>query len=195
MEDKHLKVISESVTYRGDIFEIISRKVLVGDQEKRFELAKRSPGTRLIIIKDGRLLLTREYRYEVDDYDYRLPGGKVFDSLADYHQVLENDQDVLLFAREAAIKEANEETGLVVKEIEHLETISAGATVIWDLFVFIVKDFVVDPVGQKLEEGEDIDVYWKTFEEVKEMCLKGEIKEDRIVGVLLKYLINNRLVK
>jgi len=33
----------------------------------------------------AKILLSREYRSELDRYDYRLPGGKVFDTLAEYH--------------------------------------------------------------------------------------------------------------
>ncbi len=43
-----------------------------------FETAVRSPGVRLIIVKDNQMLITKEFRGELDDYDYRLPGGKVF---------------------------------------------------------------------------------------------------------------------
>jgi len=55
-----------------------------GDKEVVFETARRAPGVRLIIVRDGQMLITREFRNELDDYDYRLPGGKVFDTLDEY---------------------------------------------------------------------------------------------------------------
>ena len=48
------------------------------------EIVRRPPGVRLLIVKEGNVLLTKEYRHEADGYDFRLPGGKVFESLRDF---------------------------------------------------------------------------------------------------------------
>lgn len=193
MKNKKIKIIEEAAVYQGKFFEVLTKKLLIDNQEKIFETVKRSPGVRLIIINVDKILLTREYRYEFDDYDYRLPGGKVFNSLGEYNNFLNTGRDIKQAAQAAAAKEAREETGLIIENLEYLETVSAGATVIWDLFIFVARDFSQDSQGQQLEVGEDIEVFWKSFEEVKNMCLNGEIKEDRAVGVLLKYLIKNNL--
>ena len=137
------------------------------------------------------MLLTKEYRYELQDYDYRLPGGKVFDELKYYKKALKNNSNIQKFALEAAKKECLEETGLAVKKIKHFITSNAGLTVQWDMFYFIVEDFEISPSGQELEESEEIYPEWKTFEEVKKLCLNGKIKEYRSVGIILSYLLKN----
>jgi len=53
------------------------------------EFARRSPGTRLIIEKGDKIILSREFRHELGSYDYRLPGGKVYDSLDEYNKALQ----------------------------------------------------------------------------------------------------------
>ena len=158
------------------------------------EVAKRSPGVRLIIIKNKKFLLIKEFRFELNDYDYRLPGGKVFDKLREYQKSLRNNENILNHALEAAKKECLEETGLIVKKIKHFVTSNAGLTIQWDLFYFIVEDFDISPEGQKLEHSEEIYPEWKTFEEAKKLCLNDNIKEYRSVGVILAYLLKNNKI-
>jgi hypothetical protein len=89
MEKLHSKIESLDtnkpkfeVVYRGKMFEIVNWE---GKPGVTFEAAVRAPGVRLIIEteKDGlkALLMTKEVRREATGVDFRLPGGKVFDSL------------------------------------------------------------------------------------------------------------------
>lgn len=179
----------EEIVYQGKIIEVVHQTVKTGDKEQIFEFARRSPGTRLIIISpENKILLTKEYRFELDNYDYRLPGGKVFDALSDYNNFLSSGEDILEKAKLAATKEALEEVGINVEAITHIATSKAGATVIWDLFYFVVDKYQVREQGQELEHGEDIEVVEVTINEAKAICLDGRMQEDRSVAVLLKYL-------
>lgn len=177
----------EEIVYKGKIFDVVHQSMEMNGKEVVFEIARRSPGVRLIIIKGDNILLTKEFRAELNVYDYRLPGGKVFDMMDEYRE--KNREDILRFAIEAAKRECREETGLIVKNINHLMTTHAGATVEWDLFYFIVDEFEDSANGQELEIGEAITTEWKTFEEIREMCKEGEIHEDRTLGVLLRFLL------
>lgn len=142
-----------------------------------------------MIVKDGKILLTKEFREEVKDYDYRLPGGKVFDTLVEYNKFVDSGIDILPVAQEAAKKEAREEVGLVPSEIKHIYTSVCGATVVWDLYYFEVSKFEELPT-QSLEDGEDIKPDWYTFDVAKQMAFSGKMSEDRSVAVLLRYLAN-----
>lgn len=177
----------EKIVYKGDIFEIVKQPMIIGDKKVVFEIARRAPGVRLIIVKNNKIIVTREFRTELGDYDYRLPGGKVFDSLSEYKNHFSDD--ILSFAIESAKHECREEVGLIVKNINHFITTKSGATVIWDLIYFVVDDFEKNEIGQELEIGEKIDVEWKTFEEIKKLCKEGKISEDRSVGVLFKFFL------
>ena len=183
-----LKQTKEQVFYEGKTFQIVNQTFKSGDKIKNLEIARRSPGVRLLITKNNNILLTKEYRVELNDYDYRLPGGKVFDNLEEYKKAPDTKIDILKFAIEAAKRECLEETGLIVKNIKHYCTSHAGQTVAWDLFYFIVDNF--EQSKQNLEFGEVIYPEWKTFDEVKDFCLNNKIKEDRSVGVLLKFLMS-----
>jgi methylthioribose-1-phosphate isomerase len=61
----------------------------------------------------------------------------------------------------------------------------------WDLYYFLVNTFEENEQGQELEDGEDITVERRSREEVKTLCIQGDIREERTVGVLLKFLLKN----
>jgi len=155
------------------------------------DMVRRSPGVRALIVDNGRILLSKEYRYELQKWDYRLPGGKVFDSLKEYKRALENDT-VLEAAEKTVRKEAKEEVGINIKNQTLFKISAAGARVIWDLYYYEVTDYEIVEDGQRLEENEFVEGFvWKTFDEIKEMCIKQEISEDRSVGVILTYILKH----
>lgn len=176
----------EKITHQGKIIEVVQKEVKHDEKTQIFEFARRSPGTRLIIPKGDNILLSKEWRHEINGYDYRLPGGKVYDSLEEYNKALELGKDINEAAKNAAKKEAKEEVGIEVKDITFFHRSICGATVVWDLFYFIVNDF--NQLSQELGEGEDITIEEIERSKVKEMCLNGKISEERSALVLLRYL-------
>ena len=177
----------KKIKYEGNTFEIFDLEVeRNGTKKFTAEMAHRPPGTRLLIVKDNKVLLTKEYRYEIGEYDFRLPGGKVYESLAEYNKAVEAGVGIVEAAKDGAIKEAEEEAGIKVKNIIFLDKSICGMTVIWDLYYFLVKDFTEDV--QHLEEDEEIHIEWTDKKKAKEMCLNGEIGEARSALVLLRYL-------
>ncbi|MDD9954115.1 MAG: NUDIX domain-containing protein [Candidatus Woesearchaeota archaeon] len=175
----------ERIVYESRLFEIVKQPMRIGEKQLDFETVRRPPGVRLIIVQDGKLLLQKEYRVELNGDDYRLPGGKVFDTIAAYR---EYTGDLLMKAAEAAKKECEEETGLRPTNLHHFYSTSKASLVEWDLYYFVVEAFeeITDEAGN-IHEGELIKPAWKTFAEAKAMCLSGAIQEERSVAVLLRY--------
>ena len=176
----------EIITHKGNIIEVVQKEVEVNGKKKTFEFARRSPGTRLIIPKGDTILLSKEFRSEVNGYDYRLPGGKVYDTLDEYNEALSSGVDINEVAKLGAIKEAKEEVGVEVKDLTLFHKSICGATIMWDLFYFVVNSFTES--SQDLEDGEDITFEFIDKSKVKEMCLNGSINEERSALVLLRYL-------
>lgn len=178
------------IAFQGKIIELIHQKMQIGDKEMTYEIARRAPGVRLVVVdkEANKILLTKEYRRESDSWDYRLPGGKVFNKLSDYNAFLEKGGDIMNPVLEAVTREASEEINLEVRNPKLLHTSYCGATVDWTLYYFEITDFEEEESGQELELGEDITINWFTFEEAQQHILDGNMHEDRSVGVLLKYL-------
>ncbi len=172
-----------SIVFAGKIGEVIHT---VQPDGRVFEKFSRPPGTRLIIVSsENKILISKEFREETGNFDLRLPGGKVCDTLEEYNKLRENSADILEAAKAGAIKEAREEAGIVVNDLELITIANAGATVEWDLYYFLVKDYEQHKDGQNLEEGEEISIVWMSIDEIKKAIELGQMQEWRSVGVLL----------
>ena len=137
------------------------------------------------------MLLTKEYRYELQDWDYRLPGGKVYDKLEEYRGALKKDS-ILSDVNVAIKKELFEEVGIEVNNPYLYYISKAGSTIIWDLYYFLIEDFKFLEEGQHLEEGEFISCQWFTFDEVIKLITSNLIKEDRSIGVISRFIMESK---
>ena len=177
----------ETVKYQGKMFAVVDKDVEINGKTVTIEVGRRAPGVRLIIeAADGSLLLTKEYRPELGRYDIRLPGGKVFDSLAAYQEALAAGGDLYPAILAAAKLEAKEEVGIEDGEFERIHVSVAGLTVDWDLHYFVVR--TPKEGAQELGEHEDISVARTSKEEARAFCLDGTISEERSALVLLRHL-------
>ena len=184
--------MSESIYAKGKLFELVHREQPDG---RIFEVARRAPGVRVIIadLQKQELLLTREFRRELQDWDYRLPGGKVFDSLEEYRLFREGGEDIIIPAKQKAIDESIEEAGVEVKDVELFKISTLGATMEWDLFVFEAHEWRISENGQRLESGEQIETNnWFSYERVNEMILNDDLKEERIALILMQWIKKNQ---
>jgi ADP-ribose pyrophosphatase len=180
--------VSEEIFAKGKLFELIHLKQ---DDGRVFEVARRAPGVRLIIHDEveQRILLTREFRHELSEWDYRLPGGKVFDSLDEFEDFRTSGGDIVEAAKTKAIEEAQQEAGVEIADLKLYRKSVLGATVEWDLYIFETNDWQLRVEGQELEVGEKIDAdQWFGYEEVQRMILDGAMQEERIALILLQWL-------
>lgn len=177
----------EKVIFRGKLFEILHHEQPDG---RTFEIARRAPGVRIIIAdkQQSQLMLTKEYRSEFKDWDYRLPGGKVFDSTEEYERHRAANRNISAAVLEKVLEEARQEAGIEVASAEIYKKSVLGATVEWDLYVCEATKWS-QADGQELEAGEQIETgNWFSYEQVKAMILLGEMQEERVAMVLLQWI-------
>lgn len=185
------------IKYQGKMFEIVQFEAKQG---VHFEVAVRAPGTRLLIehTKNSEvgLLMTRELRHgrEESAWDYRLPGGKVFDSLEDFNNAKENNSEISKHALKAAELEARQEVGIIKGDFTPISIARAGGSVEWDLHYFLVQNAELGE--QELEEHEkgEIEIIFLTAKEIFEKLKNKEIKEGRTADVIWWWLANNGFI-
>jgi 8-oxo-dGTP pyrophosphatase MutT (NUDIX family) len=175
--------------YRGKMFEVLTWEGKPGVQ---FEAAVRAPGVRIVIEteKDGHkaLLMTKEIRREAGGFDFRLPGGKVFDSLDELDQHRESGQDIAPLAEAAARKEGKEEAGVTGGEYASIGVSKAGASVEWDLHYFVVTNAEIGEQELSADEEGDIEPVILSAKEIFDKLVGREIQEGRSADVLWMWL-------
>ncbi len=178
----------ETIFAKGKLFELVQETQPDG---RVFERARRAPGVRLIIAdkQNQKVLLTKEFRKELNAWDYRLPGGKVFDSLDEYEAFRATGQDIAIAAEKKAREESVEEAGIGITQLRQFKKSTLGATVEWDLHVFEATEWREAETGQQLEDGEEIEADgWFTYDEAVEKILNDEMQEGRIALILLQWI-------
>ncbi len=180
-----MELIKEDIVFQWNLIEVVQQTVMVWDKKLLREIARRAPGVRLIIIDGDKILLTKEFRRELDAEDYRLPGGKVFDTLVEYNK---HRYDIEPYCLIAAKRECEEETWLIAQNISLLYISKVWATIERDLYYYVITKFTAHEKWQQLELWEDITIEWKNKEEILALIKMWAMREDRSVWVLLQYL-------
>lgn len=191
-----LKNGAPEIIFEGHIGAMVKLPVLIdmgmGYFEKDFQKFVRPPGVRIIAVEDKKILFTKEFRHELNDFDYRLPGGKIFDSLDIFLPYITEEKEVEeKYILSAAFNELKEEASKIAKEFNIFKKSHSGASVGWDLHYVIAKN-ISDFLSDTKNEGEQIEeIVWKSFDDVQQMCFEGVIKEGRTAAVLMQFIHKN----
>lgn len=190
--------MNKKIKYQGRLFQVIDREqqCFIDINGKKFqkkinyECVCRPPGTRALVIRDGKILLNHEFRYELNCWDYRLPGGKVYDTFTEYMTALNRstiNSDII----RKMLQESLEESYIVVNGYRFLNVAHAGLTVEWDLYYFLVNDFIVKPnYSIQKSEFEFIEPQWFNYTEALKLCLDGNVSKTRSAFEIMRYIIN-----
>ena len=181
------------IEHEGRIGALVSFPVLAdsghGYVKKTFERFVRPPGTRIIACRDKAIYLQRERRLEsANNYDWRLPGGKVLNTFKEYAPYIGKPIPFELII-EAGKRELSEEAHLEAGTIEFFKKSSCGAIVEWDLYYLVALNPKEIASAGAHDEAEEIsDTKWFSYEQVEKMCLDGTIDEGRTVAVLMQFI-------
>ena len=119
-----------------------------------------SGGVIIICIKDGELLVQREYSYPVDDVLYQFPGGKI--EKGETHT-------------EAAVRELAEESGLAISNTIYLGWFYPDNRRVNTKLHVVFSDTVAPGGGRDADETEFIDTEWLPVSEFKKLLKAGKI--------------------
>jgi ADP-ribose pyrophosphatase len=166
-------LISSQRVYDGRIFDVtVDRVRLPHDREATLEVVRHEGSVVLIpVAADGRLLLVRQYRHPVERFLWELPAGS-----------LESGED----PEAAALRECQEELGLIPGRIERLQTLFPTPGFCTEAMTFFqVTDLreprADDPIAH-LDEDESIEVRAYSVGEISALIVSGEIADLKTVA-------------
>ena len=191
---ERIETVADTILYSGKLIDVVSRTLRVVKSDSKpfeysIEVARRPPGVRLIVLRDSRYLLLKEYRAELQGWDYRLAGGKVFESQEHHLAFLQTSAPIAERLAYTVSAEAKEELGIVVKASHFMRKSSAGATVDWDLYFFMIDGFEELESGPQPEGTELLTSEWHDADSVVHLIQSHQFSEDRSIGVLLQEML------
>ena len=138
------------------------------------EFIEHGGGACVLYVKDGKVLLVRQYRYPYAESIYEIPAGK-----------LDKGEEPI----KTAIRELEEEGGLVADELKLLYVMypSPGYT---NEKIYIYQALSAHETEARLDEGEYLDAEYVDLERVKEMLANGEICDGKTIIALQAYLLS-----
>ncbi len=167
--DDHLRehCISSEEVYSGKFLHLKKDIVKLPDGNSTSREYLIHPGAVAImpILNDGRILLERQFRYPVDAAMIEIPAGK-----------LEVGEDPLLCAQ----RELLEETGYSAKSWEFLGRIHPVISYATETIdIYLAKDLTLGE--RSLDEGEFLDVFAATLDEMHEWIASGKITDVKTI--------------
>lgn len=167
------KKLKSNTIFSGKIVTLEVDEVELPDGKISFrECVRHSGGAAVLLIKDEKVLLVKQFRYLYGKCIYEIPAGK-----------LNKGEDPQI----AAARELEEETGFKAT-LSHLLDIypTPGYT---DEIIHIYFAESYEITKQKLDDGEFLNYYFIDIATALKMIESGEISDAKTIIALYKYLL------
>jgi len=167
------KKVGGKIIYDGKILrlEVDDVQLPDGSAAKR-ECVRHSGGAAVLFVRDGKVLLVKQYRYLYGKEIYEIPAGKA-----------EAGEAPSL----AAERELEEETGYRAKVKPLLTLYPTPGYTDEVISIFLAEE--AEFVGQKTDEGEFLECEAVELEKAMGMIESGEICDAKTVAALYKYCL------
>ncbi len=171
------KRVKENIVYRGKILVLHCDDAVLPDGKPcTREYIDHPGGAGVLYVRDGKVLLVRQYRYAYGEETLEIPAGK-----------LNAGED----PAKAAARELEEESGLVAGSLEHWFTMypTPGYTN-EKIYIYYAADARQSEAHP--DEGEFVDAAYVPVEEAYEMIGRGEICDAKTILAVQRYLLEKR---
>lgn len=171
------KIGARKVVYENPYLQILRVPVQFADFAKVFYVSDYGPRVGVLILREGNVLLVRQYRLLIDALSWEIPGGKV---------------DTAETIEQAAARECLEETGLRCCRLEPLLYFHPGLDTCENpTHVFYCDDFDASPSHQP-DRREVSELVWVPFPRCLEMVFEKQIVDGLTVNAILACQVKKR---
>lgn len=164
--------------FHGVKFDVQRRWIPTSDGDSAVREVVVHPGAVVVLplLDDGRIVMIRNHRFAVDETLWELCAG-----------TLEEGES----PEETAHRELVEETGYQAAHLEPLTTFYTTPGICTErMHAFVATG--LSEVGQRLEEGEQIEVEIVSQDRAMAMAASGEIKDGKTLATLLMHQLVTR---
>ncbi len=170
------KLKSQTV-YSGKVVTLEVDDVLLPNGNKGVrECVRHSGGAAVLLVKDGKVLLVKQFRYPYGKEIYEIPAGK-----------LDVGEDPL----KAAERELEEETGFKAKLVHALDIYPSPGYTDEIIHIYFANDYKEGKVNP--DEDEFIAYEFIDLNSVINMIESGEICDSKTIAAVFKYKCDNNL--
>ena len=165
------QTLNSQLIYEGKVVKVFKDSVELSTGKKSFrEVVKHSGGVVILAVKGDKILLVKQLRYPLKEVMFELPAGK-----------LEIGEDPF----EAAKRELEEETGYCANKWTPLGYVytSPGYS---DEKLYLYKAEDLEFTHCHPDEGEIIEAFEYSYEDVLKMVDNGEINDAKTLCALLR---------
>ena len=167
------KTIKKNVVYRGKIINVRCDDAQLPDGKPcKREMVEHPGGACVLYVRDGKILLVRQFRYVYGEELLEIPAGK-----------LNPGEDPAV----TAARELEEETGLCADSLRCMFVLypTPGYT---NEKIYIFEAMGVHSGKQHLDEGEFLNVEYIPVNEVLAMIDEGKIRDAKTIVAMLQYI-------
>lgn len=170
--------LHEEILYQGRILDLARETHRMPDQrEARFEVVQHPGGAAALpVLKDGRIILIRQFRPVIEDYILEIPAGRL--------EIGEN-------GTECISRELQEEIGYQPETIEPLGFVYSSVGFCTEkIHLFVAKDLT--PTNTALEPDEFIEPVIMELEDALAKIEDGKLVDAKTQIALLRYALSKR---
>lgn len=169
---KIIKSTPKRLDYSNPFMEVNHTRADFGAFTKDYFVIELGPRAGVVAVRNGEVLLARQYRFLIDAMSWEIPGGKT--------EPGESPAD-------AAVRECREETGITCRNVKPLVVYYPGldnfnnrTTLLYSEDIEVTAPFVGDA-------SEVTEIAWVGLERCIDMVRRGEILDALTVTGLLAY--------
>lgn len=170
-----MKIITASpkrLDYRNPFMEVHHTRADFGGFTKDYFVVELGPRAGVVAVRDGRVLMTRQFRFLIDAMSWEIPGGKI--------EPEETPAD-------AGTRECLEETGVRCRNLKPLVVYYPGLDNFNNRTTLFYSEEVDEAAPFVADEAEVTEIAWMPLGKCLDMVFKGEILDALTVSGLLAY--------
>ncbi len=171
------KTISQEVKFKGRLLELRVLEVEVGDRVSKREIVYHPGASAVLVLKDDKVLLVRQYRKAIEGYTWEIPAGKLGPS-----------EDPL----SCIVRELEEETGIKVSrgQLKFLGKIHTTPGFTNEVIYIYLLQLSEEPHLEPQDQEEIKAVRWFSFDELKTMIHEGKLTDSKTLASLTLWKVS-----